>query len=285
MLFDFGRIRYQAVGICAALGALMLAGSVKAADSVDVEHGKYLVTIGICAGCHTPLGPDFKHIEAMRLAGGGRAGPLNTPNLTPDVETGLGSWTDDQVVSAIRNGKRPDGSSIRPPMGVFFYRDLSDHDAKSIVAYLKSLPPIKNKVARSPVTIPAPSFTPVESVAEPNAEDRGKYLAITVGHCMQCHTPRGANGLPDLSRVGMGGNTLPVPGGGTVVTPNLTPGNPDGIVQWTDEQVKKIITHGERPDGSTLLPNMDFEMYAEMTPEDLTALVKYLRSLKPIASN
>jgi mono/diheme cytochrome c family protein len=277
---------------CALSAAVLLTGivglttgAVRAADEAQVERGKYLVTIGICAACHTPRDANGERNWTMRLAGG-RAGSLNAPNLTPDPETGLGNWTDNQIVDAIRNGKRPDGSVVRPPMGVFFYQELSDRDVKSIVAYLRSLPPVKNRVERLTSSNFLPSLPHVSSVAEPDHADSvryGRYLAQTVAHCLQCHSPR-TNGLPDLSRAGAGGNTYAAPGGGLAISANLTPGNPYGISKWTDEQVKKAITHGVRPDGTQLVPVMDFDMYAAFSADDMTKLVAFLRTLKPVAS-
>jgi mono/diheme cytochrome c family protein len=278
--------RHAGLGILAlTMTALAATAPGQSAKPANIVRGEYLVTIGVCASCHTPRDANGEWNRALRLSGG-KGGPLTAPNLTSDTETGLGNWTDDQIVDALRNGRRPDGSSIRPPMGVFFYRNLSDRDVRSIVAYLRSLPPVKNKVVRTPLSGPAPSFTPVTSVPEPDSEDRvryGQYLAEAVAHCLQCHSPR-IKGLPDLSRAGAGGNAYIVRGGGTVVAPNLTPANPYGIAKWTDEEIKTAITHGVRPNGSQLVPVMDFEMYAAMTPDDLSKLVAYLRTLKPVAS-
>jgi mono/diheme cytochrome c family protein len=264
----------------------MIATAAQAADAVQVARGEYLVTIGICASCHTPRDANGEHDWGLRLAGG-RGGALTAPNLTPDPETGLGNWTDDQIVDAIRNGKRPDGSRVRPPMGVFFYRHLSDDDVRSIAAYLHSLPPIKNKTVRSASSGPAPTFDAVTTVPAPDREDRigyGRYLVGTVAHCLQCHSPR-VDGLPDLARAGAGGNAYAAPGGGTVIAPNLTPANPYGIAKWTDDEIKIAVTQGVRPNGSRLVPVMDFHMYAAMTPDDLSNVVAFLRSLKPIASD
>jgi mono/diheme cytochrome c family protein len=252
------------------------------AQTPQIERGKYLVTIGICEGCHSPRDAQGHPVKSMRLAGGRRSGGLMTPNLTPDIETGLGKWSEAQIVEALRNGVRPDGSRIRPPMAIFWYRHFSDADARAIAAYLKSVPPIANKVERTPVTTPAPVYDRVETVPEPadNAA-RGKYLAQTVSHCMQCHTPREGQ-FPDLARVGAGGNTYSPPQGGEVVSPNLTPGNTDGVAKWTDAQLKHAITHGVRPDGGQMVNVMDFELYEQMKPEDLDLLVGYIRSLKPV---
>jgi mono/diheme cytochrome c family protein len=247
------------------------------ADDAAVERGKYLVTIGICQACHL-----------KNLAGGRRTGGNISANITPDRETGIGAWTDEQIIEAIRNGKRPDGSRVRPSMGVFWYHDLADTDVRAIVAYLRSMPPVHAKHERSadPGRLPV-LRPPVDSVPDVPRTDKvayGRYLTSAVAHCMTCHTPRG-EGQPDLSRPGAGGNTTNVPGGGVALSANLTPGNPNGVAKWTDEQVKQAITKGVRPDGSKLIPVMDFELYEHFTSEDLDAIIAYLRSLKPEPSS
>jgi mono/diheme cytochrome c family protein len=252
---------------------LLSAAAAWAADD-QLARGKYLVTIGICGSCHTP-----------NLAGGRKIGPILSANITSDPETGIGNWTEQQIVDALRNGKRPDGSAVRPPMGVFFYRDLSDTDAHAIAAYLKQAPAVKTTFQRAPVSGPPPKFGPtVTSVAEAPVADKlahGRYLAVAVAHCMQCHSPRVDN-LPDLTRMGAGGNPFTGSDGRAALSANITPGNPTGIATWTDAQVKEAITKGVRPDGSKLVPVMDFDFYEQMTPEDLDALVGFLRTLKPV---
>jgi mono/diheme cytochrome c family protein len=128
-----------------------LCGSANAADS-QVTRGKYLVSIIPCTDCHTPgtfLGkPDFS-----RNLGGSDVGfevpglgIFYGPNLTPDKDTGLGNWTNKQIATAITTGKRPDGRILAPPMPVASFKALSWSDAMAIAAYLKTLPPVKNKV-------------------------------------------------------------------------------------------------------------------------------------------
>ena len=269
--------------LAGAAAATMLFASASMAQTGDVARGKYLATIGICASCHTKSDEKGFKIESMRFAGGEKTSNLFSANLTPDPETGLGKWTEAQIVEAIRNGKRPDGQPVRPNMGVFFYRGLSDHDAFSIAAYLKSLTPIRNPIERLPK--PPAEYARVESVPEPDRTNKlayGEYIAKTVAHCLQCHTPRAPDGLPDLAKAGAGGNTYAVAGGGTAMSANITPGNPNGVAKWTDDQFKAAITKGVRPDGSKLIPVMDFDMYAALTPDDLDAMVVYLRTLKPV---
>jgi mono/diheme cytochrome c family protein len=256
------------------LAALLLVSTGARAAGDQNARGKYLVTIGICGSCHTP-----------NLAGGRKVGNLISENITSDKVSGLGNWTEAQIVEALRNGKRPDGSDVRPPMGVFFYRGFSDTDAHAIAAYLLQTAAVPTTFQRAPVSGPPPKFGPtVTSVPDTPRTDKlayGRYLAVTVSHCMQCHSPR-IEGLPDLARMGAGGNGYTGSDGRTALSANITPGNPTGIATWTNEQVKQAITHGVRPDGSKLVPVMDFDFYEQMTPDDLDALVGFLRTLKPV---
>jgi mono/diheme cytochrome c family protein len=263
-------------------------GSVAA--ETPLQRGAYLMnSIVACGNCHTPKGPDGKPIAGKELSGGE---PINAPvfhavpsNITPDKATGIGNWTDAQIIDAIRNGKRPDGTIIGPPMPIEFYRGMSDSDVKAIVAYLRSVKPVSNKTEKSTYKIPLPPGygPPVTHVAEVPRSDHlayGKYLATGLGHCMDCHTPA-VQGRPDFSRIGAGGNPFGMPGGGVVISANLTPGNPNGIANWTNQQVKDAITKGVRPD-RPLVKLMAFDWYQHMTNADLNDLIAFLRSLKPV---
>jgi mono/diheme cytochrome c family protein len=123
-----------------------------AAAETQVQRGKYLVSIIPCTDCHTP-GTFLGHPDMKRYLGGSEVGfevpglgVFYGPNLTPDNETGLGKWTKQQIATAITTGKTPDGRILAPPMPVELFKHLSHRDALAIAAYLKSLPPIKNKV-------------------------------------------------------------------------------------------------------------------------------------------
>ena len=105
-----------------------------------------------------------------------------------------GNWTDAQLMVAIRDGKRPDGSLIGPPMPYDMYRGLSDRDTKAIIAYLRSLKPVKNATRKSVYQMPLPPAygPPVGSIPDVSRTDKvayGAYLAGPLGHCMECHTP------------------------------------------------------------------------------------------------
>jgi mono/diheme cytochrome c family protein len=286
MKFEFTK---HAAALSIALGVTALTASASLAET-PLERGTYLMnSIVACGNCHTPKGPDGKAIAGKELSGGD---PIDAPvfhampaNITQDKDTGIGNWTDDQIVNAIRNGRRPDGTTIGPPMPIPFYRDMSDTDVKAIVAYLRTVKPISNKVEKSSYKIPLPPAygPPVTHVADVPRTDHvayGKYLATGLGHCMDCHTPD-VQGRPDFTRMGAGGNQFGSPNGGVIMSANLTPGNPNGVAGWTNQQIKTAITTGMRPD-RPLVRLMAFDWYKNISNEDLNDLIAFLRSLKPV---
>jgi mono/diheme cytochrome c family protein len=271
--------------------AVVLVAGFGARAETPLERGAYLMhgIVG-CGNCHTPKGPTGE-LPNSELAGGfsipdADLGNIVVPNITPDPETGIGKWTDAQIITAIREGKRPDGSIIGPPMPIQFYRNISDSDVKAIVAYLRQVKPVKNTPAKSQYKIPLPTSygPPVTHVADVPSSDRqhyGAYLA-TIGHCMECHTPR-ENGRPDLEhRTGAGGNKFEGPFGVSVAR-NITPDPVHGIGGWTDAQIKTTVTTGVRPNGERLKPPMGYAYYAHISNDDFAMLIGYLRSLKPLA--
>lgn len=276
----------------AVFGVAMLALAGVAAAETPVERGAYLVnSIAGCGNCHTPKDAAVNPVPGMDLAGGyvfdEPFGHALSANITPDPDTGVGKWTDAQLIKALREGKRPDGTIIGPPMPIEWYRKMSDDDAAAIVAYIRTVKPIRHAVAKSQYKIPLPPSygPPVGHVTAPPRTDKiayGGYLAGPVGHCMECHTPFAKPGELDMSRLGAGGRDLPSGvGEGRVVSRNITPDREDGIGKWSDADIKRAITTGVRPDGTKLARIMAFNWYAKMTPGDLDAIVAYLRSLPP----
>ena len=276
----------------AALHALLLVAAFPAsAQPADpVARGRYLVeSIAGCGNCHTQKGPQGD-LPGMNLAGGQviEEQPFRAvaSNITPDAETGIGRWTDAQIARAIREGIRPDGRIIGPPMPFELYRGIADSDLAAMVAYLRSVPAVRNAVPASEYRIPLPPSygPPVASVPGPPANDpvaRGAYLAGPVGHCIDCHTPMEAGGRRDWSRTGLGGQPFNGPWG-TSVARNITPDREHGIGAWTDAQILRAITQGVSADGRQLFPPMGYGYYARMTPGDLSDLLAYLRSLRPL---
>ena len=138
--------------VIATAAALILAATAAQAADPAAERGKYLVSIAGCNDCHTP-GYFLGKPDMARFLGGSEVGfeipglgVFHGPNLTPDKETGLGTWTDEQILTALQKGARPDGRMLAPIMPWHAFANLTVEDAKGIVAYLRSLPPVKNKV-------------------------------------------------------------------------------------------------------------------------------------------
>ncbi|MDP7546084.1 MAG: c-type cytochrome [Alphaproteobacteria bacterium] len=271
---------------CAAMLAIVTAALTAPAHAETLlQRGTYLMrSIVACGNCHTPKGPKGD-IPGMELAG---MAPMakepgftaNAPNITPDRETGIGTWTDAQIITAIREGRRPNGKIIGPPMPIALYRGLSDRDAKAIVAYLRTVKPIKNAIPDSvyDIHLPPAYGPPVESVADVPESDKlayGAYLAGPAGHCIECHSPMGERGPDIQNNLGAGGFEFHGPWG-VSVSANITP---TGLQDRTDAQIKTMITKGLRPDGSPLMPPMAYAYYANIKDRDLDAIIAYLRAL------
>lgn len=265
----------------------LLVSCTLAAGQTPLERGRVLMQgIVACGNCHTPQGPNGP-VPGQELAGGMPfvEAPFTAyaSNITPDKDTGIGRWTDAQLITAIREGRRPDGSLIGPPMPIGLYRGLSDTDVKAIVAYIRSVPAVRNAVPKSEYRMPLPPSwgPPVGSVPDVPMQDklaRGAYLAGPLGHCIECHSTPNAQGVPDLvGGLGAGGMVFNGPWGRSVAT-NITP---KGLAGYSDAALKTVITTGVRPDGSRLKPPMGTAYYARMPAADLDALVAYLRSLPP----
>ena len=269
------------VRILAALAVSVLLPVAALHAETLLERGQYLMT-GIvgCGNCHTPQGP-YGALPGRELAGGvpfdEPAFKAYAPNITPDQETGIGGWTDDEIILSIREGKRPDGTIIGPPMPIGLYRGLSDRDVSAIVAYLRSVPEVRNAVPKSEYRIPLPPSygPPVGSVPDVSRADKvayGAYLAGPAGHCIECHTPLVFGQADFENRLGVGGNEVHGPWGVTV-SPNITPHGEDGIGGWSDDEIKRAITEGLRPDGGGLQPPMGYAFYRNINAPDLDAIV------------
>ena len=250
-----------------------------------LERGTYLVrSIAACGNCHTPKGPDGD-LPGMELAGmtyKDSEGKViyQFPNITPDLETGVGGWTHEQLVVAIREGIRPDGSVMKGIMPFELYRQLSDADVKAIAAYILSVPAVRNEISGPEMGEPLSvgkdvAELTVAAVSRDDPVAYGAYLAGPIGHCIECHTP-GSHGKFDYANnLGAGGRLFVGPWGESVAS-NITP---TGLSRWTDDEIKTMISKGMRPDGSPMLPPMGYSYYANISDTDLDAIVAYLRSL------
>jgi mono/diheme cytochrome c family protein len=146
------RVLHRVLLSLATAGALVVGAHASFAADNRVERGRYLVNFGSCSDCHTP-GHFFGKPDTKRLLGGSEVGfeipglgVFHGPNLTPDPETGLGKWSAQEISTAITTGKRPDGRVLAPVMPWHAFAKLTRDDINAIVAFLKSLPPVANKV-------------------------------------------------------------------------------------------------------------------------------------------
>ena len=292
-----------------ALAAVLLAGATSTASAqaaTPLERGRYLVTtILACGNCHTPKDGEGRPIAARELAGGGIGFDIPpyagvAANITPDRETGIGSWSDAEIKRAITHGERPAhgplaGKPLGAPMAANFFKAMLPGDLDAIVAYLRSLPPVRN-------ALPAPAYrAPVQrepfaladrGFSEADMKDpvrRGAYLA-TIGHCLECHTPVDKGTLLLDSALGAGGRPflpsfvkgLPDRWTGSV-SRNVTSHREQGLGAWSDAEIKRAITQGVGRDGRRLAEPMPFAWYAGIRDDDLDAIVAYLRTLPPLA--
>jgi mono/diheme cytochrome c family protein len=288
------------IGIASCVMVLAAANGARAES--PAERGGYLVnTVMACGNCHSPRDAAGKTIAEKALSGGSTFSTpgfiATAPNITPDLETGIGSWNDAEIKRALVEGMRPDhgrlaGVPLAAIMPVNFYKGLLPDDLDAIVVYLHTVKPIRNEV-------PGPVYkAPVRRDAYPDAEAgfnktmfvdpvrRGAYL-VTIGHCMECHATR-TQGVSDYKTgLGHGGRAFPPREGSPEGTPgsvaaNITPDPTAGIGTWTDQEIVHAITQGVARDGYPLKPPMAFAFYAGLKQADLSDIIAYLRTLPPL---
>ncbi len=260
-----------------------------------VARGEYLVEgIAACGNCHSGRNDEGEFVPGMEYAGNFVIEEVPfiayAPNITPDPETGIGEWTDEEIERAIREGIARDGRVMIPPMAYPYFRDISSNDMAAIIAYLRSVPPVRNEVPASVAKIPEalpPSWGPpvTEPVPDIPRSDRlayGRYLTHTLGHCTQCHTPL-VEGVEDFSRIGAGMNIFPQPFGyeWSALAANITQHETLGLGAWTDDEIKRAITQGISRDGRQLVPFMAFDFYNKISDEDLDLIVEYIKTFPP----
>jgi mono/diheme cytochrome c family protein len=256
-----------------------------------VERGEYLMNGPVaCGNCHNTRAEDMSFIPGMEFAGGFHiveppAFDVYAANITPDPETGIGTWTDQEIIAAIREGKDKEGEITFPPMPVPTYNNMSDDDVNALVAYLRTVEPVHNEVSESNWSMPQQPMPPAKGLPAPPQSDQiayGSYIVNALAHCFECHSTAGPDGAPDFANaMGAGGFEIHLTPDLVVRTPNITPDPETGIGEWSDDDIKKAMTEGIRPDGGTLSPPMPFPFFKNMTADDLDAVVAYLRTIPP----
>ena len=275
------------------LGLFLFAGDALAEG--DGTRGAYIFRAAGCHACHSDTTPG-----APPLAGG-RAlktpfGVFYSPNITPDRETGLGDWSLSDFAQALRMGVAPDGSAYFPAFPYPSYSGMKDEDIADLWAYLQSVEPVAKANLEHELDFPfgfrflagiwkGLFFEPGVFQEDPARDadwNRGAYLVRHLGHCGECHTPRGALGALDAERHLAG--TLEGPEGKKV--PNITPDAGDGIGEWSESDLVFFMEIGMLPDGDFAGGAMEeviSEGTSHLTAEDRKAIARYLLSVPALS--
>jgi mono/diheme cytochrome c family protein len=268
-----------------------------------VERGRYVFQAAGCLGCHT----DSK--GGGEPLAGGRAlvtpfGTFYSPNITPDPATGIGAWRPADLARALRHGTSPDGDPYYPAFPYPSYAGMTDQDIADLYAFLMAQPAVTRENRDHGLGFPynlrftlgiwqalyhdSEAFTPQSG--RDAAWNRGAYLVRHLGHCGECHSPRGLLGAVDTSRELAGNPQGPEsgpgggPGGGKV--PNLTPG-PGGLGDWSESDIAYTLKTGITPDGDFLgeaMGEVIENSTGKLTDQDLAAIASYLKSLPAAAT-
>lgn len=270
------------------------------AHTPDLANGEYMFTAGGCAECHAvPLAKckDTKTKDKTMLAGGRCLktpfGTFNVPNISPDKETGIGTWTTLDFVNAMKRGIGPGGEHLYPAFPYTSYQRMTYADLIDLKAYLDTLPAVSNEVPPHELTFPYNIRRALGlwqllyvdgKTLKPNphksaAFNRGAYLVEGPGHCGECHSPRNFIGGTIASQAYSGARNPE----GRGKTPNITP-SADGLKDWSAEDVTYMLETGNTPDfdviGGVMAPVQ--ENMAKLRPEDRTAIADFVKALPPL---
>lgn len=270
-----------------------------------IARGEYIFErLANCNMCHSER--DSSKFAAPVLPGRSGAGfvfpkdadfpgKIVASNLTPDKETGLGGWTDGEKIRAIREGIGRDGRALFPLMPYDEYRNMSDEDIYSLIAYLNSLLPIHNTLPQTklnfPVnllikSVPQPVFTPVSKPDKGSSIKYGEYL-VQLGSCKQCHTEVVDGQFPQ-DKLFAGGHLFRY-GGMMVRSSNITPEMETGIGSWGEQRfVEKFKGYANFTAENTPSMNqsnftlMPWHGMSKLEEDDLRAIYRFLRTVKPV---
>jgi len=262
-----------------------------------LKRGQYIATaLSGCLYCHTPhdwKAPGTPMIAGMEGAGGvlpyaDLPGRVVAPNITPDKETGAGTWTDDQLARAIREGIGHDGRALFPLMPYEQYRRMSDEDLASVIVYLRSLPAVRQSLPQTEIifsvkylirSVPQPLTTPVTyDDLEPKDQVRRGERLVHLAGCGDCHTPA-KRGQAIAGLDWGGGFGFPGPWG-FVASANITP-DPSGIPFYDEALFLEVMRTGSVK-ARKLSPIMPVMVYRNLSDDDLKAMFAFLRTVKPV---
>jgi mono/diheme cytochrome c family protein len=271
-----------------AIAAVLAGASGANAQTVSAERGKYIFDAAGCYGCHTETnGPALAGGVELRTPFGTFFGP----NITPDPETGIGKWSNEDFIRALREGLSPGGDHYFPVFPYSSFTKMTTQDMLDLKAYLATIAPVKKSNREHDVSFPfstrvalgpwktfnfdAGEYKPDQS-RDPKW-NRGAYLVEALTHCGECHTPRGRLGGLDRSQW-MSGARMPV---GDLVASNLTP-DKTGLADWSEADIVDALESGTLPQGGTFggeMAEVVKNSTSRMRPEDREAIAVYLKSL------
>jgi mono/diheme cytochrome c family protein len=265
-------------------------------DADAVKRGEYLAVAANCVGCHT----DKKHRD-QPFAGGGEVptpfGIYFSRNITPDPEHGIGAWSDQDFLRALRRGISPSGEYYFPAFPFPSFTGMTDRDILDIRAYLLTQKPAATVNKPPAVSFPYGIrstmvlwrllfFSEGPLAPDPGKDpewNRGRYLASAVAHCGECHTPRNSLGALETER-SFAGAKLADPD--ATWAPNITPDIAHGIGKWSLDDIVAVLTLGTTPDGSPVAAPMSdvVEGTSKLTEADRLAIAVYLKSVPALPS-
>jgi mono/diheme cytochrome c family protein len=265
------------------------------ATPARLARGEYLVRgVLLCFDCHSEhdwKAPGMPPTPGMEGAGEvfpeeDLPGRVVAQNITPDRETGVGTWTDDELARAIREGVDRKGRALFPMMPYTQFRRMSDDDLAAVIVFIRSLPAVRHKLPETKVvfpvnllirTVPEPVTSPVPPPDLSTPERRGEYL-VNLASCGDCHTPA-AQGRQDETKRYAGGQVFKGPWG-SVTSANITP-DKTGIAYYNEKIFVEAMRTGSVM-GRPIHPLMPWQNYRDMTDEDLKAVFAFLRTIKPV---
>ncbi len=277
------------------------AAAVAVAATPDVvAHGKYIFGAAGGCGCHTEKTKPGENPKPVNSGGRKYDGPFGTvysTNITPDRQTGIGTWSDEEIITAIRLGRRPNGERLIPVHPFTIFNGMAEEDLRALVAFLRTVPAVNRSNQPKRIIVPffESMFLPAwlatfaaQEMPPPKAPTaglaRGEYLVRAVSHCGECHTPRTLTMAPDASRFLAG--TQKGPEDSTV--PNITPDLETGIGKWSEAEIIEYLSTGNKPDGDTAGGLMDQMINGtvagikDLTKADLSAIAQYLKTIPAV---
>ena len=267
----------------------------------DPERGRYLFRIAVSCGCHGDNLAGYKRGNPPTLPDAapfgerfdGPFGSVPSSNITSDQETGIGGWSDEELITGIRTGVRPDGAPLFPIMPYPSYSGMADQDVRDLVAYLRTVPAVKNEVPAKQLNPPPPGVEPPPlpplqkaPATAPTSppERRGEYLALSLAHCNICHSTTAPDMTP-LPGHYLAGNVMPV-SGELALIPNITPDEKTGIGSWSADDIAAFLKTGSKPNGTIAYGLMKdlIEKYGlkHLTDGDAKAIGLYLKTIPPV---